>query len=259
MQKLTRPATGLAALLALMFGATACGGSTQPPDGPGSPTADPSGTFPRLARVAVLVLENRSYRQVIGSPKAPYLNGLAQRYALATRYYAIGHPSLPNYVALTGGARNGIGTNCKQCDTEEPNLLNQLDAGDIDWRAYFEGLPKGDRLTNRTLRYNPHYNPFGYYERVSDPKKSRGDIVGFTRLRRDLARRRLPRFSWIAPDVFHDATTARLERPIAMRPSSSRACFAPSDPKESSTCCGTKARRVSTKVSAAGRGAAGWH
>lgn len=121
-----------------------------------------------------MVLENRSYSQVIGSPKAPYINSLARRYALATKYYAIGYPSLPNYVAMTGGAKNGIGTNCKQCDTEQPNLVNQLDAHEVDWRAYFEGLPKGDRLTSRTVRYNP----FGYYERVSDPGQRQGRRKG---------------------------------------------------------------------------------
>lgn len=211
MNKLTRPATGLAALLALALGGVACGGSKPPPDGPGRAAADPTGKFPRPARVAVLVLENRSYGQVIGSPKAPYINSLARRYALATKYYAIGHPSLPNYVGLTGGAKNGIGTNCKQCDTEQPNLLNQLDAHGVDWRAYFEGLPKGDRLTNKTVRYNPFYNPFAYYERVSDPKKSRGGIVAFDRLRRDLASRRLQQFSWIAPNVFHDGHNHSLQ------------------------------------------------
>lgn len=198
------------AATALAVGVLACGQSA-PRGGPGAAKADASGTFPRPERVAVMVLENRSFGQVIGSPKAPYINSLARRYALATKYYAIGHPSLPNYVALTGGAKNGIGTNCKQCDTEQPNLLNQLDAHGVDWRAYFEGLPKGDRLTSRTTRYNPFYNPFGYYERVSDPKKSRGGIVAFDRLRKDLASRRLQQFSWIAPNVFHDGHNHSLQ------------------------------------------------
>jgi acid phosphatase len=162
--------------------------------------------------LAVLVLENRSYEQVIGSAAAPFLNRLARRGTLATRYFALGHPSLPNYVALTGGSSNEILTNCARCDTEQPNLLNQLDTAHISWRAYFEGLARHGVLTRRTLRYNPHYNPFAFYERVAESREARERISGFAELNRDLARRRLPAFSWIAPDVFHDGHNSSLKQ-----------------------------------------------
>src|SRR4051812_5818784 len=55
-------------------------------------------TFPRFGRVAVLVLENREYRNVIGTGHGRYLTRLAHRYSLATHDYALGHPSLPNYL-----------------------------------------------------------------------------------------------------------------------------------------------------------------
>src|SRR5205823_6038167 len=107
--------------------------------------ADPTGRFQDTARVAVLVLENRSYEQVIGSPDAPYLNALARRHALATRYYAIGHPSLPNYVALLGGSTFDISSDCNLCDIAARSLVAQLDAAGISWKAYFEDLTSGAR------------------------------------------------------------------------------------------------------------------
>lgn len=174
-------------------------------EGPGR-----AATVPRPKRVAVLVLENRSYEQVIGNPHAPFINRLARRYALATNYFAIGHRSLPNYIALTGGDTHGINDNCTSCDTEQPNLLNQLDRANISWRAYFEGLRGDARLTAPTGRYNPHYNPFAYYERVEQNRRARQRIVNFGALRHDLASGQLPRFSWIAPDVFHDGHNGTL-------------------------------------------------
>jgi hypothetical protein len=171
--------------------------------------ADPASTLPPPHRVAVLMLENRSFEQVIGNPNAPFLNGLAHRYALATNYFAVGHQSLPNYIALTGGDTNGISDNCTRCDTEQPNLLNQLDTAHVSWRAYFEGLRPGAKLIHRTLSYNPHYDPFAYYERV-EGDKARDRIGGFDALRHDLAHRSLRRFSWIAPDVFHDGHNGTL-------------------------------------------------
>jgi len=53
---------------------------------------------PKVGRIAVIVLENRSYEQIIGNPSAP-LHQLARQAAARWRpgYYAITHPSLPNY------------------------------------------------------------------------------------------------------------------------------------------------------------------
>src|SRR4051812_50207179 len=87
-----------------------------------------SGGFPAPppARIAVIVLENRSYGQIIGNPRAPYLNSLARRGALATRYYAITHPSLPNYLAMTTGGHSRVTADCSARPSENPSLLNQL-------------------------------------------------------------------------------------------------------------------------------------
>jgi phosphatidylinositol-3-phosphatase len=160
--------------------------------------------FDRPARVAVLVLENRSYDEVIGNPDAPYLNRLARRYALATNYYAIGHPSLPNYIALIGGSTFAIHRDCNGCDTEARSLVGQLDAAGISWKAYFEDLTSNRRPGPRTGAYDPHYNPFVYYEGIRSSALGRSRVVDFDELRSDLRRRTLPRFSWIAPGVLHD-------------------------------------------------------
>ena len=159
---------------------------------------------PEPTRVAVLVLENRSYDEVIGNPDAPYLNALARRYALATRYYAIGHPSLPNYVALLGGSTFDIHGDCNVCDIAGRSLVAQLDAARISWKAYFEDLTSSARPGVPTRLYDPHYNPFVYYESVRDSSFGRSRVVDFDELRSDLRHRRLPRFSWIAPGVRHD-------------------------------------------------------
>jgi phosphatidylinositol-3-phosphatase len=172
----------------------------------------PSPPVPQPQRVAVLVLENRSYEQVIGNPSAPFINRLSRRYALATDYYALAHRSLPNYVGLTGGNLYGIQNDCTGCATGEPNLLNELDSAGIGWKAYFEDLRRGSSLTEPTLTYNPNYNPFGYYKRIAGRRAARSRIGSFVELRREIAQGRLERFSWIAPNVFHDGHNASLRQ-----------------------------------------------
>ncbi len=199
----------LAALVVVLAGVGAgvsCGGgSFQSPA-----AADPAGKFPHLARVAVYVLENKGYDQVIGSPDAPYLNSLARRYGLATRYYAIAHPSLPNYIALTGGSVGEVTGNCTGCDTPGPNLVGQLDAAGLSWKAYFEELTSSRRPGKSTQSYNPHYNPFVYYEAVRGTPKDRSRVVGFDGLRSELNRGQMPDFTWIAPGVRHDGHNSSL-------------------------------------------------
>jgi hypothetical protein len=167
--------------------------------------------FPHFGRVAVLILENREYREVIGRRRSPYLTRLARRYALETRYFALGHPSMPNYLALTAGSTLDLHHDCNGCDFSQPNLLNQLDSAGIPWRAYFEGLPRSGYLGARYGRYSTHLNPFAHYASLVH-SADRSRVVSFHELASDLRGRRLPRFVWVAPNLCHDGHYCTVRR-----------------------------------------------
>src|SRR4051794_18648907 len=176
-----------------------------PATGSGRGTAEvPAQPAIALNRVVVLVLENRSWGQIMGTPAAPYLNRLARRGALATRYYAITHPSLPNYLALTTGGYKHVTGDCTLCRSSSRSLANQLEARDVSWRAYLESLrnPRGTTAV-AGAPYNPHYNPFASTAALRAPDPL-ADVTSFASLWRDLSHRTLPRFAWIAPNVWHD-------------------------------------------------------
>jgi len=63
---------------------------------------------PAPARVVIVIEENHSYSQIIGSASAPYINSLATNGALFTQSYALTHPSQPNYIALFSGSTQGV-------------------------------------------------------------------------------------------------------------------------------------------------------
>jgi hypothetical protein len=159
---------------------------------------------PPFTKVAVLFLENHGYDQIIGSPQAPYLNRLADRGALATDYYALAHPSLPNYLAVTTGSTQGVTSDCNSCDNSAASLPGQLEAARIPWKAYFESIPSPGFAGKGVGDYSKHYNPFAYSEQVGEGAVARKHIVDFGSLRGDLRRGSLPRFSWITPDLVHD-------------------------------------------------------
>ena len=178
-----------------------------------APMADHGRSMMHPSRVAVLVLENRSYEEVIGSPSAPYINRLARTGALATRYYAITHPSLPNYIALTGGAELGITNDCAVCEvTGDRNIVGQLDATRHTWKAYFEGIDSNRWPGQSTDKYNPHYNPFVYYESVRGVDQNRDRVVDFDALKHDLSTGHVADFTWIAPGIHHDGHNGTLHQ-----------------------------------------------
>jgi acid phosphatase len=189
-----------AVLPACVLALGSCGSSTG-----GPPLALPApNALPRAAasHVVVILLENREYDHVIGSRSAPYINALARRYALAPEFFAISHPSLPNYLALTSGQTFGVHSDCTSCVVSAPNLADQLQRAGIAWKAYIEGLPRPCWTQAGAGAYAKKHNPFLYYKNLL-----RGGcraVVPLSELSGDLRTGRLPGLAWISPDLCHD-------------------------------------------------------
>ncbi len=109
--------------------------STARPSHRSSARPSPRPTPFAVRHVWWIILENHEYSAIIGNAQAPYLNGLANRYGLATNYYATGHPSEPNYVALVAGSTRGV-TSDGVYDLAGPSLFSQLSAAGRSWRVY---------------------------------------------------------------------------------------------------------------------------
>lgn len=156
------------------------------------------------SHIAVIVMENEGYSDVIGQRSTPYINSLAARYALATRSFAVSHPSLPNYLALTGGSTFGITDDCTDCSVPGGGLAGQLQAKNISWRAYMEGIPRPCYMGGSAGDYAKKHDPFVYFRQIAHNPSACAKIVGLGRLYGDERARRLPRFVWITPNLCHD-------------------------------------------------------
>jgi hypothetical protein len=158
--------------------------------------------------IVVIVMENKEYGSVIGSSGAPYINRLAKRNVLLTHEYAASHPSLPNYLALTGGSTFGISSDCTSCYVGKKNLVDQLERKGFSWKAYMETMPSacftGSFAGNAPNDYAKKHNPFIYYDDIrTDPKRC-DNIVPFTVFKRQDLKNGLPDFVWITPNECHD-------------------------------------------------------
>jgi len=207
-------------LLAAVVLLAACGSSSSAGSTSAAGTLrHPARVAPSAAtRVAVIVMENHELGEIVGSHDAPYLTSLARRGALATQYFAITHPSLPNYVALISGSTHGIASDCpaSACSVSGPSIVDQLEARHVPWRAYMEGMPHPCFYTSGDTvgEYAQRHDPFMYMRRVRARRSWCSRVVPFARLAAD-ERRGLPRFAWITPnlcDDMHDCPVATGDR-----------------------------------------------
>lgn len=63
---------------------------------------------PHLDHVIVLMMENHAYGQVVNNPQMPFTNEYLKKANSATNYFAVAHPSLTNYLEVTGGSNFGV-------------------------------------------------------------------------------------------------------------------------------------------------------
>src|ERR1051325_10789075 len=102
----------LVAAVVLAAAVAACGASasSSPKRAPaqiracGKHAAKPA----RYDHVVWIVMENKSFGDVIGSSSAPFTTALASACGLAENFHAETHPSLPNYIAMTSGSTHGV-------------------------------------------------------------------------------------------------------------------------------------------------------
>jgi hypothetical protein len=192
----------------------------------------------QLDHIFYIMMENHATDEIVGNvADAPYLNELASKYGLATNYYGVTHPSLPNYLAAISGSYQGIFDDCKAgadvtCAPEEfvpdsgdatsaasltpeetliasttphwfegRNLVDQLEEHGLSWKAYMQSIP----ATGSTVEYSPVdvvggvETPRKLYAQKHDP------FMYFADIRNSPSRmQKIVGFDGFADDLAHD-------------------------------------------------------
>lgn len=170
------------AIPTLIISLAACGAASQPSSSSAAASAAASRAGDEsdgaLKHIFVIMMENHGTDEIIGNTAdAPFINGLARTYGVATNYYGVTHPSLPNYLAAISGDFQGIWDDCKAgadvtCAPEEfvpnsgdatsallltpaevasasatphwfpgRNLVDQIEESGRTWKAYMQSIP----------------------------------------------------------------------------------------------------------------------
>jgi hypothetical protein len=184
------------AAICLLGGLLSCGGGSTH-NSPGNPAV------PQFSHVFIVVEENHSYSQVIGQSTMPYLNSLANRFAVAANYFANTHPSLPNYFVLTTGQSITSDDNFTGSVTAD-NVVNALKSAGKTWKCYADSIPSPGYNGADTAVFVRRHVPFSFFSDVQGDAAQMGNIVPFSQLSADLTANQLPDYGFIVPNLQDD-------------------------------------------------------
>ncbi|MEO7043054.1 MAG: alkaline phosphatase family protein [Gemmatimonadaceae bacterium] len=221
-------AAGAAILGVAVLVGVACSRVTPPPPTSAvSPSVDATllGTFDH---VVVVVLENENAQTVLA---VPAMDTLAQQGVLLANYYAVAHPSYPNYLALVSGhtfmggdsqarhdpdAYRALDLGDAQLEIDAPTIIDGFDAKGLSWDVFAEDYPD----TSRAPTHCDFRRQSGLYARKHVP------FLSFTEFRahpawcqhvrnlRWLSRDSLAAYTFIAPNLKHDGHDAPLDTAV---------------------------------------------
>ena len=153
--------------------------------------------IPRPDHVVIVIEENKSFEQIVGSAQAPYINALASEGALFTRSFAVAHPSEPNYLALFSGSTHGVPDDRCPLRLSGENLATELARKGLGFAIYSESMPVPGFTGCAAGHYARKHNPAANW--ADTPPQAN---LPFSMFPADYSK--LPAVSFVVPDLLND-------------------------------------------------------
>jgi phosphatidylinositol-3-phosphatase len=206
------PAWTAAVAVAFVVGAVVgpIAASAQPGNSAQPGQASSPGDRFHLDHVFVIMMENTSYDDLLSpsNTNTTFIQQLTADHGLADNYFGVTHDSLPNYIAATSGQTWGSNSDdISQAPLfNHTNLVDQLEAAHVSWKAYMESLPYAGDLVNTTPDglYVRKHDPFLVYPDIYENPARADNVVPLTQLSSDLSTGQVPQFVWITPNICND-------------------------------------------------------
>jgi len=150
--------------------------------------------------IFIIQFENHAYDEVIKDPNFTKYRNLG---TIFTDYYAITHPSQPNYWCQVAG-------DYWKTNSDSPhnwpytNLVDLMDAKGISWKAYQENWPGNCFAGESQGKYYRKHNPFISFNNVRNNASRCVNIVDSQVLDADLSNGSLPQYSYFTPNIDND-------------------------------------------------------
>lgn len=211
-----RPSAGASTTSAPAAGVPSAGATPTGEGGTATPAtgAHPASGLGSLRKIVVIMEENHSLQQAFPSGM-PYLWSLARQYGYATDWSDVGHPSLPNYLAIFAGSAFNEPQDCAPgsgCTYPGPTVFGQALALGETAKAYEESMPQ-PCATGYAGEYDVNHNPWAYFPSEAASCRA-NDVPAGTpaggALASDVRDGKLPTVGLITPNLMHDGHNGTL-------------------------------------------------
>lgn len=192
---------------------------------PGTRAADPPAPQPGVTpwpaglpvydHIVIVIEENKDYEQIIGNPKAPYINGVFKSEGASfTRMFAEEHPSEGNYFWLFSGNDQGVGFNDEipsaQTTPGYPFMTHNLGeellgTGRLSLKGYAEDLPStGSTVDNSGLYARKHVPYISFANIPGGTEKESSSNLAFKDFPDAAHFDALPTVAFVIPNLAND-------------------------------------------------------
>ncbi|KAI5778321.1 acid phosphatase [Geopyxis carbonaria] len=189
----------------LLFAVAAAAAST--PVEPKSPTSSVKGKA--FDRFITVWLENTDYDKAAGDPNLQFL---ATKGITLSNYFALTHPSMPNYIGAVSGDYYGVNhDDFLALPRNISSVADLLDDAGIAWGEYQEDMPytgftemEFDNPKTRANMYVRKHNPLVIHDSVSLHPERLARIKNTTFWDRDIEDETLPQWMFVTPNMTSD-------------------------------------------------------
>lgn len=161
-------------------------------------------------------LENTDFDKAAGQSG---LKKLAEQGIVLTNYWALTHPSEPNYLASAGGDYFGLGDDeFITLPSNVSNIADLLDTKGISWAEYQEHQPysgfQGFNFSNQQTYANDYvrkHNPLVLYDNVVKNETRLARLQNYTEFHKAVDNKALPQWAFITPNMTNDGHDSTIE------------------------------------------------
>src|SRR4029077_13667129 len=170
---------------------------------------------PCYDHIVTIMMENTPYSGIVGNSGAPYINSLLATGASSGNYFAVDHPSLPNYMAFSAGQSfSWAPSDCDAgpgCQTNAVNIADRVEGTGRTWKEYAESMGSPCQLSSSGPYYARH-NPFVYFTQITgNATRCNSHVVDFSNMAGDFgSASTTPNYVFITPNGcndMHDCST----------------------------------------------------
>ncbi|EPS93298.1 hypothetical protein FOMPIDRAFT_1170659 [Fomitopsis schrenkii] len=165
--------------------------------------------------------ENTDFETAASSPT---FEKLSEQGLLLTSYYAMTHPSEPNYIAVAGGDFFGNAVDdFRAIPMNISTIVDLLDQKNISWASYQESMPYDGYTgynytsfdyisgTGAYTYYVRKHNPLVIFDSVSNVTERALRIRNFNDFAKDVNASAIPQWSFITPNLVNDGHDTNID------------------------------------------------